>query len=196
MKTGDIVSFGRYEQDNNHGNGTEKIEWIVLTVQNGKALLLSRYVLDCISFNVAQRGWVPWAESTYREWLNGDFYSSAFSSSEKGYILKTSNTNDSNPKYGTYGGANTSDYVFALSIAEAQSYLSGTNGRGAPTSYARALGIQTSDSGHYSWWWLRSPGKDSSFTATVWSGGSIGKDGMYVDNWVGGVRPSLWVSTG
>lgn len=31
---GSIVTFGRYEQDGNPDNGQEKIEWIVLDVQN------------------------------------------------------------------------------------------------------------------------------------------------------------------
>ena len=46
---GNIVAFGRYEQDNDLTNGPEPIEWIVLDVVDGektKALLLSKYGLD------------------------------------------------------------------------------------------------------------------------------------------------------
>ena len=45
-KAGDIVTFGKYEQDNNIDNGKEPIEWFVLTVENGKALVMSKKVLD------------------------------------------------------------------------------------------------------------------------------------------------------
>ena len=43
ISVGDIITFGHYEQDNNLDNGAEPIEWIVLDVQDGKALLLSKY---------------------------------------------------------------------------------------------------------------------------------------------------------
>ena len=45
ISVGDVLAFGHYEQDNNPDNGPEPIEWIVLDVQDGKALLLSRYGL-------------------------------------------------------------------------------------------------------------------------------------------------------
>lgn len=48
MKT---VTFGRYEQDNNLGNGPEPIEWIVLDSNNGEVLLLSKYGLDVKKYN-------------------------------------------------------------------------------------------------------------------------------------------------
>lgn len=48
---GSIVAFGRYEQDGNEENGPEEIEWVVLDVQDGKVLLLSKYGLAKISFD-------------------------------------------------------------------------------------------------------------------------------------------------
>lgn len=50
LTTGQLVRFGSYEQDNDTSNGKEPIEWIVLSVdeEQGRALLLSRYVLDRI----------------------------------------------------------------------------------------------------------------------------------------------------
>ena len=41
------VAFGHYEQDNSAVNGQEAIEWLVLDVQEGKALLISTYSLNC-----------------------------------------------------------------------------------------------------------------------------------------------------
>jgi len=34
---GNIVTFGKYEQDNDTGNGDEDIEWMILDVQGNKA---------------------------------------------------------------------------------------------------------------------------------------------------------------
>lgn len=48
---GDVITFGAYEQDNNHSNGTEPLEWIVLDRQDDKVLLLSRYVIDCQQYH-------------------------------------------------------------------------------------------------------------------------------------------------
>ena len=44
---GSVVTFGRYEQDNDLSNGPEPIEWTVLDVRDGKSLLISRFGLEC-----------------------------------------------------------------------------------------------------------------------------------------------------
>ena len=51
LNIGDIVTFGTYEQDNDSSNGQESIEWQVVDISDGKALLVSRYVLDNIEYN-------------------------------------------------------------------------------------------------------------------------------------------------
>ena len=47
----DHVFFGHYEQDNDLTNGAEAIEWRVLKVENGEALLISQYALDSQPYN-------------------------------------------------------------------------------------------------------------------------------------------------
>jgi len=46
IKKGQYITFGAYEQDNNTLNGKGTIEWLVLEVKNGKALVISKYALD------------------------------------------------------------------------------------------------------------------------------------------------------
>ena len=65
IQAGDVITFGSFEQDNNTSNGAEEIEWIVATVEDGRALLLSKYVLYSMPFNSA--GDVAWEESDVRE---------------------------------------------------------------------------------------------------------------------------------
>ena len=48
---GSIVTFGMYEQDGDAHNGKESIEWIVLDVQEDRALLLSVHTLDAVTYN-------------------------------------------------------------------------------------------------------------------------------------------------
>ena len=84
----DIVTFGNYEQDNDLSNGPEAIEWIVLDVQDGKALLLSKYGLDVKLYNT---GWtdITWETCTLRTWLNSDFKDTAFDRTEQRALLLT-----------------------------------------------------------------------------------------------------------
>lgn len=49
LSVGDIIKFGVYEQDNNTDNGEEEIEWLVLEVSGGKALVVSNKAIDCQS---------------------------------------------------------------------------------------------------------------------------------------------------
>ena len=50
-QAGDIIEFGSYEQDGDESNGAEPIQWEVLKVEDGRALVISKYVLDSHPFN-------------------------------------------------------------------------------------------------------------------------------------------------
>ncbi|MBO4710850.1 hypothetical protein J5681_02900, partial [bacterium] len=77
-----IVTFGSYEQDDNHENGMEPIEWRVLKTDGGKVLMLAEKGLEGYYWNGRiERGNV-WKNSLIRTWLNDDFYNTAFSSDE------------------------------------------------------------------------------------------------------------------
>ncbi len=47
----EYVVFGHYEQDVHDENGPEPIEWFILDEQDGKLLLVSRYILDGKKYN-------------------------------------------------------------------------------------------------------------------------------------------------
>ena len=46
LQKGQYITFGKYEQDGDLDNGKEPIEWEVLSIEPGQALLLSKYALD------------------------------------------------------------------------------------------------------------------------------------------------------
>ena len=191
---GDIVLFGRYEQDNNMDNGFEDIEWIVLDKEeDGTLLLLSKYALNCKRYD-ENGGGVTWETCTLREWLNSNvaFYGIAFDEKEKEMILTTKLRNDDNPKYGTEGGNDTLDRVFLLSLEEAQKYFSNDEVRQCkPTPYAVAKGVDVYGDQNTCWWWLRSPGGGSESAAFVNVNGSLYFPGGWVDYGDDAVRPSL-----
>ena len=181
---GSIVTFGRYEQDNNSKNGKEPIEWTVIGLEaDGTCLLLSKYALDYKPYNNSDTN-VTWETCTLRRWMNTEFYSAAFDDSERQKILLTHNVTPDTPKYGTYGGADTYDYVFTLTLQEiADTY--GVNHynwedwwgepglRGVATRYLKTKGVKTYDG--YCAWWLRTPGTRNNQVVCI-----SGKTGEFV----------------
>ena len=89
VRVGDIVKFGSYEQDK--FCGADPIEWRVLAVENGRALLLSKYALEAKPYHNTDID-ITWEESDLRAWLNGTFYDIAFSSSERVSLVRTALT--------------------------------------------------------------------------------------------------------
>lgn len=105
---GDIIKFGRYEQDGNEENGKEEIEWEVLSVEADRILLLSKYALDSKQYHFEKTS-VTWENCSLRKWLNNDFKNIAFSSEEQKEIMCVTVVNEDNAYYGTEGGNNTQD---------------------------------------------------------------------------------------
>ena len=191
-EVGDIVFFGAYEQDNNTSNGKEDIEWLVLEVKDGKALVISKYALDCKQYNASWTD-VTWETSTLRKWLNNDFINKAFSAVEKAMIPTVTVSADKNPDYSTNPGNATQDQVFLLSITEANQYFSSDIARQCePTDYVFA---NSADVYMYNgcWWWLRSPGEIQNFAAYVDRDGDVSELGNFVNYATGAVRPALWI---
>ena len=190
---GDTVQFGAYEQDADTSNGKETIDWIVLDIQDNRALLVSVDALDCKPYN-NDRIDITWANSSIRNWLNDDFYKSAFTADYQDLILPTNLTTPDNPLHDSEGGTNTTDKVFLLSYGEAESYFASNNTRKvSPTKYARANGVETMYETSC-WWWLRTPGIYNVDVCGVHYDGAMDDLGCYVDNTQAGVRPAIWVT--
>lgn len=197
VAVGDYITFGSYEQDNNTSNGKEDIEWLVLDVKDGKAMVISKYALDCQPYNTSYTD-VTWETCTLRTWLNGSFYNTAFSTAEKSKIPTVTVVNNDNPRHGTDGGNNTTDKVFLLSIDEANTYfLSGNARECEATAYAVAQGAWIATSSSYygnCCWGLRSPGKYQYGAAYVVDVGDVSKRGYAVYDGSVAVRPALWIN--
>ena len=189
VKVGDIIPFGGYD-------------WRVLDVRDGKALLITKEILETRPYNVGRKK-ITWEKCTLRQYLNGAFYDSL--GEAKHAIAETHNSNPNNQWYGTKGGNATNDKVFLLSLDEVcryfgdsteklrnvredEDYLSDKN---SPNRIARQRNIGACQ------WWLRSPGGYSSNimdAAVVYDDGDVGISGVPVnDDDYGGVRPALWL---
>ncbi|MBQ1554061.1 MAG: hypothetical protein IIZ68_01250, partial [Clostridia bacterium] len=198
VRVGDRRSFVQYPQGAN--GEVQPLVWRVLAVENGRALLITEKLIDCVKYHT-KRTDVTWETCTLRQWMNRDFIHKAFSSSEQTQIATVTNQNPNNPEYGTKGGKVTKDKVFALSIDEAKKYFRDDDDRmAAPTGYAKKQGCYVSVKYSLStgektgWWWLRSPGNYGVSAAGVLVDGSIDQHGSYVNFIKVAVRPAFWLN--
>lgn len=178
-KIGETIEFGNYPQDK---DGTEKpIKWIVMKNEGNQVLLLSKYVLDAKPYNEELED-VTWETSDIRQWLNNEFYTTAFNKTEKAKIQTSLIKNEYN---------DTEDKVFLLSEKEAETLFSNDAERIAnPTGYAEKSGVYVNEK-KVAVWWLRSPGYDGGSAAEVGYGGWVDGIGGGVSSSDGGVRPAL-----
>lgn len=211
----DMIRFGRYEQNNDASDGPEEIEWLVLEKKDGRALVISRYGLECLPYH-DECDAVTWETCTLRTWLNGTFIESAFSEDERAMILLTEVPAEDNSTFYTAAGNSTMDMVFLLSIGEVRKYFPAQISRKCvPTEYADRAGVFTAedysgagaeydgyDDGYYQngqatcWWWLRTPGAFPELAAGVYHGGRIIWSGSDVSAGDLAVRPVMWIDLG
>ena len=151
-------------------------EWIVLSVENDKIFLISKYCQAKGDFSKENDSSCAWENSRIRTWLNNEFYSKTFSADEQAAILETNVMN--------LRGENTTDRLYLLDEEEFNQYLSEDE---------RATGY--SDEGN-AWWWLRSPGGNEKTVACVNDNGTVLQIvKAYNQNGIQhGVRPVMWVS--
>ena len=187
-KIGETIEFGNYPQEE---DGTEKpIEWIVMKNEGNQVLLLSKYVLDAKPYNEELEE-VTWETSDIRQWLNNEFYTTAFNKTEKAKIQTSLIKNEDNSEYGTSGENDTEDKVFLLSEKEAETLFSNDEEKIAKaTEYAEKSVVYVNEEKAVLWW-LRSPGDYSNSAAVVNRDGWVYRDGNNVDDRYDGVRPAL-----
>ncbi len=197
IKVGDCVKFGCYYQENS-GDKTP-IEWLVLQKSGAKVLLISRYALDCETYDDDGDN-ATWENCDLRKWLNDEFLKTAFTRADQEKIAVTKLANDNNAEFNTSGGNSTEDRVFCLSRSEADSLFPDDEARKcAPTPYAVKKGAYEDGNGLTDgrgscWWWLRSPGLRQNLALHVNTDGGINSGGCSVRMSNRAVRPALWVN--
>ncbi len=183
----------------------ERIKWRVLRVNGSTMFVVADKGLDCKDYNEEYTS-VTWETCTLRNWLNNDFYGTAFSSSEQGAIISQTVVNEDNPYYNTEGGNNTWDKVYLLSISEVVNPDYGfcedfgtysVSRRVKASDYAHVRGAYISTSSNYAgncWWWLQSPGYNTDTAASVDDYGYVHRDGISVNNGLVACVPALHIN--
>ena len=197
-KRGTYVILGAYEQDNDTSNGKESVSWEVLDRKGNRVLLISTFALDHLPFDQTGEG-NTWETCSLRNWLNGAFLDATFSSEERKLISTVTVTANKNPQYYKYNetiGNDTQDRVFLLSTIEYETLIEsrgyGAVSEGVATDYAIARGSTPDKYGHYSSWWLRTPGSASSCVCTYRVGSGLSYGGSDICEGED-VRPALWI---
>lgn len=193
---GSVVCFGHYPQKSD-GSDASPIEWIVKAREGSRALLVSRYGLDVLPYNV-NRSRVTWESCSLRKWLNDGFSRIAFSETEWAYVLSSNIINKRIASQRTSAGNNTVDKVFLLDLSEAESLFSDPKDRMCfLTEYALSRGAMTDkeyqEDGKFAGsWWLRSPGYRQDYVSHLYCDGTVYD--RYVDHPGYVIRPALWVA--
>ena len=175
----------------------QPIEWLVLAkdIKNGKALLLSKYVLDWEGFAncpILGSGYeTSWEDSYLRLWLNDEFIKENFSAEEQERILPVNLAG-----IGDNGEENI-DKVFLLSVDEVKKYFPHSEDAAAFMPYILSVGnpgtkdfpIELDYDTYY--WWTRTSGITKDLVVCVHYDGSLHEFDSNCDEL--GVRPAMWV---
>jgi len=190
-KVGDIITFGRYEQDNDLENGAEDIEWIVLDVKDGKALLLSKYILDYKKYKDASPH--SWAKSEVNSYLNGAFYNNVFNVEESEKIQLSVLLPDPTDEYPVMK-APAKNKVFLLDITEVKNYVTGVSVRKCEmTPFAKANSPKPNQESNVGEWLLRVVTETQKSPYIVDATGQIN---THSGRLINGVRPAIWIELG
>lgn len=192
MKVNDIITLGTYPQTK-YSEEVSPLAWKVLAVEGDKALVITEKIIDQVRFN-EKYAEATWETSIARAWMNGEFVEKAFTAEEKAQIVPVVNATPDNAKWGTKGGADTEDMVFALSQEELAQYIPEAAARRAvPTDKAIENGVYIFTETGCGTYWLRSMGYVQYAASRVGCGGTVAE--MIYDDVRPhhGVRPAMWI---
>ena len=168
---GGYVNYGIYEQDGNESTKLEEITWLVLEIRNGKALLVSESILDYKQMH-SESVEITWKDTDLRNWLNGEFYNSAFGKLHQKDIVETE--------------TECVDKVFILDSSKSKSAIVLRDC--ASTKYASGKSIYTL----YTWTSSNSKAQSDCF-AYIYKNNVCEYSELSVQ-FEFGVRPAIWVA--
>lgn len=142
LSVGAHIFFGQYYLSKE--SGLQPLEWQVISVnrEQNEVTLVTAKGIDCIPYTT-DTSLCNWKQSNLREWLNGEFYNTAFTSNEKEKIKEC-----------------TSGFVRVMNQSEVcKSFTSEEQRKLLPTKYTLENGATTKDgklNGQLTcWWWLQ-----------------------------------------
>ena len=210
---GDFQNSNGYYKSTVYWFKYEPISWTFFDRGDGTALLISDLIIDSQEFYTDfETRYGDSGKSIYsnnyeyshiREWLNDNFYNTAFDSLQKRLIAQVTVDNSINSIKGTsnnYVCNNTEDKVFLLSYSEALSdaygFSSEEERKKKSTDYAKCQGVLVDEDG-YSEWFLRSPdGSSHKYVYAIFCNGKMSGDNAFplADATCKGTVPALIIN--
>ncbi|MDU4695375.1 MAG: DUF6273 domain-containing protein [Paenibacillus sp.] len=215
IKPGEQIRYGLFPQTADRK--LQPIEWRVLQNTGSELLLLSEEILECKRYHgkSAEISWrdavdITWRDCDLRQWLNEEFYATAFGLEERAWIQTTTCTDNGE------NCPDTEDKVFLLSVTEVKA-ITAVLGKSwlttVGTEYAKlkkpdGCSLYVYDKGEKdnyvlrngkekgcSWWWLRTQGNQPSRAHFIGTGASI-RSYANVSLARDGVRPAIRMRIG
>lgn len=172
------VQTNGYEKNQTYFFKYEPLKWRVIDPRSGIVACVS--AIDSQPFNnfCLRNGSYKYGDadlnnyasnyehSSIRQWLNNDFYNTAFSDEEKSNIFISNNLSCTSSFNGQFSGNPVRDYVFLLSGDDVSNARFGFNSDKSAadeqrvrkaTDYAKCQGIYIHPDSGNSYWWLRTP---------------------------------------
>ena len=199
--TGKVITFGKYEQDDDETNGPEDINWLVLEEKNGMYLVISEEILEFRTYDDGTHQ--TWADSTLRKWLTEDFVAKAFSEEERAKIVPMKLTTSTPSYFDIENVTDSVETVFLLSYGEMMQYQVTET-----TSTFYAVTSPFRNDLPYSWvmdapdptmmhWWVRTNGGNQGEVVRGYGMVPTNVSGNTVTNIAtndrGGIRPAMWI---
>jgi len=171
------AGFGTYND--------EPMVWQVLDIDTDKqtALLISKDCIDVMEMDYGDDDDdSTWYDSNLLYWLNYEFRYFNFTQLERNKMLETVQENPANSETGVSSGEPTDEWLFVLSMDEANKYFKEDADRVAYYN------------GEPQGWWLRTAGSETGWYAMVKhdDSGQIDPNGSHEASSYG-VRPAFWV---
>lgn len=113
-KPGEFMTFATYPQEAD-SSARPPIKWRVLQNSGSELFMLSEYILDCKRYHGEYTD-ITWRDCDLRQWLNDEFYHSAFTDAEKEVVKTTHNTDNGECS------PDTDDKVFLLRVRKRKSF--------------------------------------------------------------------------
>lgn len=181
---------------------SEPIKWRVLSINSDgtDAFVIADRAIDIAQYYSASNVEITWEKSSVRQWLNDAFLKKAFTADEQAAVKTTTVKTADNQESSEPGGNDTQDKIYLPSIEEIYNWDYGFSAQEdeeqtrmtTSTDYAWLGGTPFKRIAGFMSYWLRSPGKQKGYPATIgdWGAGKItsAKAEEYL-----GVRPVMHV---
>ncbi len=150
---GSIIKFGTYEQDNDLENGSEEIEWIILSKkENNVVEVISKYALDALPYDNPKSSLGNYnylsSDAYLFKWLRNEFKENAFNNIEIPMISYIDLLSDYEAKKYLDGDKYIKEY-YMFTTEKINGFL---NAKVEATPYAKGKGLLCSQDGYCDWW--------------------------------------------